>query len=78
MYKCVNCSYIGTELSKRNEFFLEGKCPVCGDEVEEIEETNDSKIVNEEINDSKTIKASKKKSTEKDLEKKQEKSKLVD
>ena len=36
MYKCTNCSWEGTVLS---EVPLKGKCPVCGDEVKKIEDT---------------------------------------
>lgn len=33
MYKCTNCSYEGEKQSKKP---LEGKCPICGDELKQI------------------------------------------
>jgi transcription initiation factor IIE alpha subunit len=37
-YKCINCPWQGSllELSKVPPARLAGKCPVCGDEVEEL------------------------------------------
>lgn len=34
MYKCINCSFEGEELSKKSYGKMyDGKCPICGDEV---------------------------------------------
>lgn len=52
-YKCTNCKWEGTELSKRTlgtvgRVLHEDKCPVCGDEVEVKEYVDEvgSKIEN--------------------------------
>jgi len=39
MFKCINCSWKGTELSKQSESVMwNDKCPVCGDEVKSLED----------------------------------------
>jgi len=39
MFKCINCPWEGTVLSKFPKDRLDDKCPVCGDEV-----TSDVKV----------------------------------
>lgn len=49
MFKCINCSWKGKkeELTKRDRGApLDDKCPVCGDNVKEINTTKSDKTSN--------------------------------
>jgi hypothetical protein len=54
-YKCSNCGWEGEEPCKHLEPRFDGKCPVCFDEVKEVdakpEVKNEKSVIDERVED---------------------------